>query len=150
MSTPIVLTIYGADADYTGSETPDITQAYFTGLTGLTSVTLNCYDLGAGIALESEETEYADNRVYVDKSFFGVYKVKILYRNYPASTSSLATYMPEIAVCKKPYTWLYSTNYNIGFATANLARAVNLTAWSENKFHDLMSLELEFKHRKPE
>lgn len=149
MSTLMTLTIWGADEDYTGSETPDTGQAYFTSLDGLSAVTANIYDGGFEPALESEETIYADNRSYVTKTIWGTYKVKLKYREYPAASSSIAGFIPELAVLKKAYNWIRIEGYKIGFETANMARAVNLISWNINRFHEWTQYDFEFKFREP-
>jgi hypothetical protein len=147
MGTLMTLNIYGADSDYTGSETPDVTQSYFTSLSGLTSLAVNIYDGGFEPSLNSEETLYADNHSYVEKTIWGTYKVKLKHRDYPSSDTSIANYVPELAILKKAYTWIRMEGYKIGFETANLARAVNLISWNIEKFHNWTSYEFEFKFR---
>jgi len=148
MANPINLTIYGANENYIASETPLITN--LSGLSGLASVTLECYDLGAELKLESEQQEYADGHIYFDNSIYGIYKVRIKYRRYPLTATTWATQYPELAVLKLKYLWIISTNYNIGFSVSNTTRAVNLTGWNNNVFHDLVSLEITLEHRKAE
>lgn len=145
----IKLKIWGADEDYIASETPDTSQSYFTGLSGLTAMTLQCIDGGFEPVLEAEETVYADNRAYVTKTISGVFKVVLTYRNYPATSSSIATFLPELAALNKLYTWIIIDGYNIGFETANVARAVNLMSWNVERFHDLTRYTFEFNLRKP-
>lgn len=149
MSNLMTLTIWGADSDYTWTETPDVTQSYFTGLQGLSSVIVNCYDGGFEPVLDTEEMVYADNRTYVTKTITGSYKVKTKYREYPVSDVSITGYLPELAVLKKAYTWIRIEGYKIGFGTANMARAVNLIAWNISRFHEWTQYEFEFKFREP-
>jgi soluble lytic murein transglycosylase-like protein len=49
-------------------------------------------------------------------------------------------------ILKKSYNWILANNYKIGFATANIAQAVNIIEWSETKFHDLTMLEFTIDH----
>lgn len=147
MPNPISLIIIGADADILTTETPAYPTA-FNSLPGKAEATVSCYDLGAGVALETDENEYADRRIYVDSSFFGVYKVRILYRKYPTVNKTFDEYFPELAVLKKQFKWIYSADYKIGFG--GNARSVNLMNWNETRFHEFTMVELEFRHRKAE
>ncbi len=149
MASPVILKIIGADTDIIGTETPSY-PGDFAALTGKVEADINCYDLGAGMSLETDESEYADRRVYVDSRFFGTYNVKVLYRRYPAEKLSFDSYFPELAVLKKPFKWIYSANYNIGFGEEAVPRAVNLMNWNETRFHEFTMVELEFRHRKAE
>jgi hypothetical protein len=145
----MTMTVYGANADYLASETPDSSQSYFQNLSGLTATTLNVYDGGFTPVLESEETVYADDRTYVTKTITGSYKVRVKHRIYPNTDTSIAAYVPELGVLKMAYNWIRIEGYKIGFETTHIVRAINLIAWSETKFHEWTSYEFEFKFRKP-
>ncbi len=149
MSTIMTLTIWGANEDYTASETPDTTAAGFNNLADLSSIAVNIYDGGFEPALETEETIYADNHCYVTKTIWGAYKVKLKYREYPSEDLSIDGHVPELAVLRKAYNWIRMEGYRIGFGPANLARAVNLTAWNISRFHEWVQYEFEFKFREP-
>jgi len=150
MATLMTLNLYGASADYTTSETPDVTQPYFTSLADMTSIAVNIYDGGWEPKFEAEETIYADARTYVTKTIHNTWKVKIKYRNYPAAAAAIATYCPELAIVKMAYNWIKLDGHKIGFETADIAQAVNVTSWNLTKFHDLTMLEFEFSARRPE
>ena len=107
-------TIYGTDAD-TVDTTP--TESEVLALTGCVHIHVLAYGLDAEPSFEGSLIDYTNRFVSSNNKFRMKYKLEIYKRDLPATVKTVAQQYPELAVLVKPYLFMYSSDYTIGFAS---------------------------------
>ena len=120
-------TLYGTDIDTTDM-TPTIDEVL--ALTGATSVSVLSYGLDAEPSYEGELTEYVNRFVTSNNKFRMKYKLEIYKRDLPATDKSIAEQYPELSILGKSFLFMYSSDYPVGFETANICIPIALEGLS--------------------
>jgi hypothetical protein len=116
--------LMGADED-SASERPDISELEL--LSNYEYYDVHAYGLYPTPTAEGEITESLDKFTYGKTDFRFKFQLKIRIKDFPTTKVDLFELFPELSPFAFPYTWIYSSDYTIGFKTENQALAVALT-----------------------
>lgn len=166
-STPYAVTLYGADEDYTGgvaSKWRPTVKELTDNATGLTSVSIDAYGLFPTIENEGENDTFLDNVVGTLTVQRDGYDLRILSKAMPqvpadgAGVEEFDDYFTWRPVLRKPYLWLFCSNYplhyNVNINTVpdpdennSLTQAVSNFGINPSRIGSYYGFSIQLKHK---
>jgi len=156
MSVPYSVGFFGADENYTsgaaGVYNPTVTELGVEQTANpdfnLSVSSVDAYGMFLSREAEGDNDTFLDNTMSTITTYRDGFKVRVKAKAFPLQSApvvSLESYAPFLLTLQKPYLWVRSNNFPLGFITTSTTQAVVVSGFETIRVGSFYIFEIDLK-----